>query len=208
MLRGDGPNRRDRAGDAGGMVKYLAGLLLVFAVFGTCYGENNLVLYNAGKKDPAAWNILKEYFSSKNYSTLFLQSDGVIERHLERANRVNAIKSGAFVAVEFTFGDEKRVLVAVPETTKDGNGGLRGEPDGQLVWPVEELPARHQAQSRRLAELIAAPFQVKVKKIPLFPLLGIDMPGVLLAVQCKRDEARSVLTALDQALQKYYRRDR
>ena len=47
----------------------------------------------------------------------------------------------------------------------------------------------HVAASREAAELIAGEFDVKVLELPLFPLLGIDMPGLFLQVECPKEEA-------------------
>lgn len=191
-------------------MKHVLSALIVVVFCTSCYAEDNLIFYNTGKRDSVAWGVLKEYFSSKNYALSFFQGDGAIERHLEKVNRINTFKLGAFVAVEFTFGYEKHVMVAIAEYGKGGEAGKKKEFDGRgrLLWGVEELPARHEAQSKRLAELVAAPLQVKVKRVPLFPLLGVDMPGVFVSVQCRKEEARSLLTMLDSALQKYFRRDK
>jgi hypothetical protein len=191
-------------------MRHLLSVIFAVVFFTSCYAEDNLVFYGAGKRDPAAWSALKEYFSSKNYALSFYQGDGVIERHLEKVNRINTIKSGLFVGIEFTYGEEKQVMVAMAETGKDGQASSKTESEGRrrLLWGVDELPAKHEAQSKRLAELVADQFQVTVKRIPLFPLLGVDMPGVFVSIQCNKEEARSLLTMFDTALQKYYKRDR
>lgn len=191
-------------------MKYLLGVLFVAIFLSSCYAEDNLVFYNAGKRDPAAWNALRAFFSSRNYALSFYQGDGVIERHLEKANRINALKSGAFVGIEFLFGEEKRVMIAMADSGTAGQTNGRTELEGRrrLLWAVDELPAKHEAQSKRLAELVAAQFGVRVKKIPLFPLVGVDMPGIFVSIQCTKEEASSLLALLDAALQKYYRRDR
>jgi len=175
----------------------------------SCYAEDSLVFYNTGRRDPAAWSVLREYFSSKRYASSFHQGDEVIEGHLEKVNRINALRPGAFVGIEFFFGEGKRVMVVMTDSGKigqpDGRTGIEGR---RLLWAVEELPAKHEAQSRRLAELVAAQFQVPVKRMPLFPLIGVDMPGIFVTIQCNKEEAKSVLAMLDAALHKYYRRDK
>lgn len=190
-------------------MKHLLSVLFVFILFTSCYAEDNLVFYNAGKRDLAAWTVLKEYFSSRSYTVSFYQGDGGIERHLDKTTRINTVKSGIFVAIEFAFGEEKHVMVGM--TPGEGSAsGTRTEFDGRrrLLWGVDELPAKHEAQSKRLAELVAAQFQVTVKRMPLFPLVGVDMPGIFISIQCNKEEAGSLLTMLDTALQKYYRRDK
>lgn len=184
-------------------------VLFAFILFTPCYAEDNLVFYNAGKRDVAAWGALRDYFSSRTYAVSFYQGDGGVERHLDKTTRINTIKSGAFVAIEFAFGEEKHVMVAM--TPGDGNSpGTRTEFDGRrrLLWGVDELPAKHEAQSKQLASLVAAQFQVTVKRVPLFPLIGVDMPGIFISIQCNKEEAGSLLAMLDTALQKYYRRNK
>jgi hypothetical protein len=120
------------------------------------------------------------------------------------------MKRGVFVGIEFTFGEGRQVMVAMAEPAKEGIGGSGSESAGyqRLLWRVDELPAKHEIQSKRLADLVASPFQVKVKRLPLFPLLGVDMPGVFVSIECKKEDAWSLLVMLDQALQKYYKREK
>lgn len=190
-------------------MRHLLGVLVAVMIASSCYAEDSLVFYNTGRRDPAAWSTLREYFSSKNYALSYHQGDEVIERHLEKVNRINAIKPGAFVGIEFLFGEEKHVMVVMTDSGKIGppNGRTEFEGRRRLLWAIEELPAKHEAQSKRLAELVAAQFQVPVKRMPLFPLVGVDMPGIFVSIQCTKGEAKSVLAMLDAALQKYYRRD-
>lgn len=192
------------------LLSHALGVLMALVFLTSCYGEDNLVFYNAGRKDQAAWSVLKEFFSSKNPATLFFQGDGVIDRHMERINRINASSPGVFVGVEFVFGEGRQAMVAMAELSREGPGGLSSEYGGnqRLLWRVDELPAKHEAQSRRLAELVAAQFHVKAKRMPLFPALGIDMPGIFVSIECRKEDARSLLATLDQALQKYRRKER
>lgn len=190
-------------------MRHLLSILVAVMIASSCYAEDSLVFYNTGKRDPAAWSVLREYFSSKNYALSFYQGDGVIEHHLEKVNRINAIKPGAFVSIEFLFGEEKQVMVIMTDSGKIGQLNGRTEPEGRrLLWAVEELPVKHEVQSKRLAEFVAAQFQVPVKRMPLFPLVGVDMPGIFISIQCPKEEARSVLTMLHAGLQKYYGRDK
>jgi hypothetical protein len=187
--------------------------LLLTALFAAilsspCCAEDNLIFYSTGKRDPAASSALRDYFSSKRYALSFYQGDGSMERHFERVNRINASKSGALVAIEIMFGEEKHVMVAMADLGKDSQASAKTGGRRRLLWAVDELPAKHEAQSKQLAELVAAQFGVKVKKVPLFPLIGVDMPGIFVSIECGREEARSLLAKLDAALQKYYRRDR
>lgn len=188
-------------------MKYLFTILSAIVFFTSSYvwAEDNLVFYSAGRRDPAAWGVLRDYFSSKNYGLSFYQGDRVMERHLEKVNRINTIKSGAFIAIEFVFGQEKQVMVA---TAGRMGGGTGFEERQRLLWGVDELPEKHEAQSRQLADFVASQFQVTVKKMPLFPLVGIDMPGIFVGIQCKKEEAGGLLALLDSALRKYYRRDK
>lgn len=190
-------------------MKYLLSALIVVVVSSCCYAEDNLVFYGMGRKDPAAWSILREYFSSKSHAVSFYQGDGVIEHHLEKANRINAMKSGVFVAIEFVFGEGKHMMVAMVDSGGDSRANAGTGVEGRrLLWAVDELPAKHEAQSKRLADLVAAQLGVTARKVPLFPLIGIDMPGIMVSIECGREEAKSLLAMFEAALQKYYRRDK
>jgi len=46
-----------------------------------------------------------------------------------------------------------------------------------------------------------------VKHVPLFPLLGVDMPGIFLRLECSQDKVREALGLLHGSIQSYLRRD-
>ena len=53
---------------------------------------------------------------------------------------------------------------------------------------IDEIPARFARESDRLAASVAAPFGVKVKHLPLFPLLGVNMPGIVVKLEFDQGE--------------------
>ena len=91
-----------------------------------------------------------------------------IEKHVDKINRINRGSAGSvFLAMELLPDEKSHVMVAESEAKKG---------EGRFL-AIDEIPARFARESDRLAAAVAAPFDVKVKHLPLFPLLGVNMPG-------------------------------
>ena len=51
---------------------------------------------------------------------------------------------------------------------------------------------------------MAEAFGVKVYELPLFPLLGIDMPGLFMEIECPKEHADEILGKITDSMQKYF----
>jgi hypothetical protein len=74
------------------------------------------------------------------------------------------------------------------------------------ILAIDEVPAVYANESRELATLFGSAFKKGVKELPLFPLLGIDMPGVFLKIECTPDQMNDVIDKVGDSLQKYFRK--
>ncbi len=186
------------------------GVVLVLVLATCCFGGENLAVYQVGVKEQQPWVLFKDFFKEKGYDVFFYQGEMTLEKHLERAGKINRGPAKFLLVMELVYGEEGSVLVAMTDQKKaESPQGLAGDfqPGGNRFLTVDELPARHAAESRRLAEAAAASFSVKVKQLSLFPLVGIDMPGIFLRIECKQDKAREVFGLLHGCIQNYLRRD-
>ena len=169
------------------------------------------MVYQVGAKEQQPWILFKDFFKEKGYDVLFHQGEMTLEKHLERVGKINRGPAKFLLVMELVFGEEGSVLVAMTDQKRaDSPQGVTGDLQpggGNRFLTVDELPARHASESRRLAEAAAASFNVKVKQVSLFPLIGVDMPGILLRIECKQDKARQMLGLLHGSIQNYLRRD-
>ena len=140
--------------------------------------------------------------------------------------KINRSPAKFLLALEFVSGDATSVLVAMTDqkAAEDGAPAEPGKPSasragnslttiigdapaGNRFLAVDELPGKYATDSGRLAEGVAASFKVKVKHLPLFPLVGADMPGIYLRMECRQDKVGEMLGLLHGSIRNYLRRD-
>jgi hypothetical protein len=140
--------------------------------------------------------MFRKYFSAKGYNLSYYDGADTLEKHIENVNKINRSKGTAFLAIDLAAGDAGRTFIAVSNAQK-GKGNI---PE------IDEVPAMHINNSMELATTIAAPFNKKIKRLPLFMLLGIDMPGLFMRLESHRDKMGEVFDRLHEGLQKYAKR--
>lgn len=187
-----------------------------------CFGADSVVVYQIGGKEPSAWTFFKDFFKEQGLDVAMYQAETTLEKHLEKIPRINRSNAKFFLAVDLGYGEEQKVLVAMTDQTRPDEGphaGGSGSSEGaralaSVDWgsqnrfvAIDDLPAKHAGESKRLAEAVAARFKQRVKRVPLFPLLGVDMPGIFLQLECSRDKMREALGLLHGGIQSYLRRD-
>jgi len=171
-------------------------LLFVFFPVFCSHGGEHIVLYRLGAKDPVAWEQLRKYLGTRGYATSMYDGTNSIEKHVENVNKLNKLKASAFLAMDFGVGEKNQVMVAVTTATR-GKGN---------ILAIEEMPALYANESRELASSVASAFDKGVKEFPLFPLLGVDMPGIYLRITCTPDKTGEVFQKLHEGIRKYFKR--
>jgi hypothetical protein len=177
------------------MKAFLTVLLLIFSLSSAHAGEQ-IPLYCAGEKDQASWNILKKYFDSKGYNVSIYEKTDNLEKHLENANRINKTGASLMLVMDFRMGDKNDVFAAITNAKK-GKGKIPS---------IEEVPGQYVELSAEVAGCVATPFRKTVKELPLFPLLGVDMPALFLRIECTKEKADEMLNVVNDCLQKYFQR--
>lgn len=178
-------------------------VVLIIACAIPCYGGNNLIFYQLGRDDDAA-KVLKGYFEGKGYGVTIYPGESTLEKHVEKVNSINRQAQAVFIAARFLKGEKERVLVA----STPGKRLPGGEEGQDLFVSAQDVPVRLAAESKRLADAIALSLQTRPVSMPLFPLLGVDMPGIFLLIEYRPERLKEMFAALEEGLQKYFRRDR
>jgi hypothetical protein len=204
----------------------LGGLAAVFVAARPCFASDSFALYQVGVKGVQSWSLARDFFREKGYDVLYQLGETTIEKHLEKMSKINRSPAKFLLAMEFAPGDDARVLVAMTDQ-KGIEGGTSPEPGGPPVpragsdvttfgpdaqagnkfLAVDELQGKYASDSARLADAIADSFHVKVKHVPLFPLLGADMPGIFVRIECKQNKVGEMLGLLHGGIRNYLRRD-
>ncbi|MDD3845513.1 MAG: hypothetical protein PHC90_04045 [Syntrophorhabdaceae bacterium] len=159
-------------------------------------GAEHIVLSRAGVHDDAMWNVFKKYLADKGLTMTVYNSPGSMEKQVETANKVNRERALFMLAVELVPSDHTDAFVAV-SNAKKGEG---------LILNADEVPGSHAARSGSLASSIAAPFGKKVKPIPLFMFLGIDMPGVFVRLEVQKNKPGDAFDKLYEGMLNYMKR--
>jgi len=175
---------------------FLAALFLIFFLFHASYGGEQIPIYCAGEKDQPSWSFLKRYFDSKSYSVSIYEKTDSLEKHLENANRINKTGASLMLVVDFRIGGKNEVFAAVSNARKGKD----------KILAIDEIPGQYVDRSAEVAGCIATPFRKTVKELPLFPLLGIDMPALFLRIECTKEKADETLNVVNDCLQKYFQR--
>jgi hypothetical protein len=168
--------------------------MLFFAVPRVHAAGNSIVLCRIGDSAPQAWSFLRQYFEGKGYQVTFYQGEATIERHVEKVNGFNRGPGRAFVAVELIPAARTHIMVAMTDAKKG---------EGRFLT-VDQIPEQFAGESEKLAGFVAGAFKVKVKHLPLFPLLGVNMPGVFVRMQFKEDEFEDRVKKLYGGIERYF----
>jgi hypothetical protein len=155
---------------------------------------NSIVLCRIGDSAPQAWSLLRQHFEGKGYQVTFYQGEATIEGHVEKVNGINRGSGRIFLAVELIPAAHTQVMVAMTDAKKG---------EGRFLT-IDQIPERFAGESEKLAGSIAAPFKVKVKHLPLFPLLGVNMPGVFVRMQFKEVEFEDGVNKLYSGIERYF----
>lgn len=170
-------------------------IFLLLPLF-SLYGRDNIVFYQVGDRDPALWNGLKKYLTGKGYGVILYQGADSINQQISNANKITKEKADIFLAAELVPSEKENIFIAI-SNAKRGKG---------KILEIDEIPAVHSADSEALAFSLASPFGVKIKKLPLFAFMGIDMPGAFLKVYCPREKTGETFNKLYEGLGKYFDR--
>jgi hypothetical protein len=156
--------------------------------------DKGIVLCRIGEGAPAAWSSLKAYFEGKGYQVASYQGETTIERHVEKVNGLNRGPGAVFLAVELIPAARTYVLVAMTDAKKG---------EGRFL-AIDEIPERFSGESERLARSVAGQFKVKVKRLPLFSLLGVNMPGVFIRIESKEGEFGDGVDKIGTGVERYF----
>lgn len=156
--------------------------------------ERIVVLYRMTDGNQPAWEAIRQQLETKGYGVIVYQGEVDIEKHLEKVNRINRGPAAICLALDMITKDKPRTMVIEPEEKKG---------EGRFL-AIDEIPGQFTDESRRLASDVGDAFQVKVKKLPLFPLLGVNMPGAFVRIESREDGFNDAIAKTCAGIDKYF----
>lgn len=170
-------------------------ICLFFPLIGV-HAADSIIVYRMSDKSEPIWSIFKKSFDSKGYNMSIYDRTDNIDIHIEHANRINKTSALLILALDLSIQDKEEVFIAYTNAKK-GKGRF---------LTIEEIHGQHIDKSIALAKDIATSFNKNVKEISVFPLLGVDMPGVFIRIACTKELAGETLNKLHEGIQKYIKR--
>ncbi len=152
-------------------------ILIMLPLSVPVFAADRIVLCRAGETDDVMWNNIKKYLAGKGFVLGTYEAARTIEKQIETANKINKEKARLTLVIEIVTSNRSDAYVAITDAKK-----AKG-----LILNADEVPAVHAARSEELGSSIAARFQKKVKRAPLFMLLGIDMPAAFVRLNVSKD---------------------
>ncbi len=141
-------------------------------------GELRQVFLNALKRDGIEFSLC---MGSKN-----------LEEHLIKVGEINSKSKGVFLALEMKRAKKRGMFVATFKPKKAEGKILR----------IDEIPYVHLHSSMKLAHYVASSYGKKVVRLPLFPLLGVDMPALYLRLQGGKEDMEFAATVIAEGIKK------
>lgn len=184
-------------GRPGAKAVFSLAILIIVLGASPLFCADQIVLVQTGNKDAALWTGFKKYLAGKGYAVSIHEAADTMEKQVETANRINKEKGRFMLVMEMLPSPGGTDVFVAVSNAKKGRG---------RILEIEEITGSHIAQSEELAALIASRFQKKVKAIPLFALLGIDMPGVFLRLSVQKDRALEAFDMLHDGMANYLKR--
>jgi hypothetical protein len=158
-----------------------------------------IALYKIGDAGATVVPSLSRALEAKGFPLMVIQGDTAIEGHVEKASAINRSAANICIAFQFIPADKERRITVVKTQSKKGNGSF---------LTISEVPGKFAEESNRLAYAIADSFSVKVKQMPLFPLLGINMPGILLRLEANEKELGDFANKLCGGIEKFIKKEK
>lgn len=171
----------------------LAALILFFLLINSQVESKNLYIYIVGKPDAELKTAFLYALKREKIDFSVYTGSKNLEDHLSSINEINSKKKGVFLALDLKRSNTQKIFVATFKTKKTQGKLLR----------IDEIPSLHFEDSIQIAQYIALTFNNKVYRLPLFPLLGVNMPGLYLKVDGGKEEVDFVATTLARGIKKF-----
>jgi hypothetical protein len=174
-------------------------LLLTVASTTAHAASPTIAVYRVGNSGLDSGASAFRAFEAKGFSVILVQGETTIEKHVEKVNIVNRSPAKVFIAFQFVPSEKIRRITVAKTLSKKGNGNF---------LTIDEVPGKFTDESNKLAYAIADSFAVKVKQMPLFPLLGINMPGIFLRLEAKESDLPDFVSKLSVSIDKFMKKER
>ncbi|MCX7966293.1 MAG: hypothetical protein N2596_06685 [Syntrophorhabdaceae bacterium] len=179
------------------IVMALYTFLFVFCTF--AFASEHIIIYAASERLTEI-NQLKRYLEKNKIKVGIYNRTDRLDKHMENLNKINNSGASFLIVLNFEIDEREDFFIAVPDT-KD----LPSKPTGRFNF-IEDLPHIYEKASRELATSIASSFNAKIKTLPLFYAVGLNMPCVFVSITTKKDFINNAFEKFYSGLKNYFTR--
>ncbi|MCX7856725.1 MAG: hypothetical protein N2513_01895 [Deltaproteobacteria bacterium] len=152
-----------------------------------------IFFYLLDKPDNELWQIFLKTIKKQGLVSSVYMGNRNLEEHLRLITQINSKKKGLFIAMDVKKREKFGLFVGVFKPKK---------PEGKIAR-IDEIPYVHFELSNKIAESIAASYNKRVVKLPLFPMLGVDMPAIYIKISGEKRDIEKLAGDINEVIRKY-----
>ncbi|HOL06094.1 MAG TPA: hypothetical protein PLM23_08505 [Syntrophorhabdaceae bacterium] len=180
----------------GFFIRHLFLILILCIICPPVFASERIIFYTTAERKTPEMDAAKRYLEKKGLKVSIYPGANSLETHIENINKMNKEKARALIVLNIEITEGEGCFVAVSNAKKTSG----------IFQVIDDLPGVYMEKSRELASSIASSFNVKVKELPLFPLIGADMPGIFVYIMTKKDGINIALERLYVGIDNYLKR--
>ncbi len=173
--------------------------LFLFLFSSFALASNHIIIYGTTEKFGEIIQ-LKRYLEKNRLKVSLYTKVDQLDRHMENLNRMNNSNASFLIGLNMEVGEKEEFFIAVPDTK-----GLSQTPQGRFYF-LEEVPGIYEKENEELAMAIASPFNARIKTLPLFYAVGLNMPCIFISMTVKKENVNFAFERLYSGIQSYLTR--
>ena len=174
-------------------------LIILFLFSSFAFASGHIIIYET-KERTSEINKLKRYLEIKKIKVSLYNKTDQIDKHIENLNKINNSKASLLIAINIDIKEREYLFIAIPDIK-----GLSPKSQGRFKF-LEDIPATYEKDNEELAMTIASPFNAKIKTLPLFYAIGLDMPCIFINMTIKKENENFFFEKLYSGIQSYLTR--
>lgn len=180
--------------------KILMGLPLFLFIFSFhIFASDHIIVYNTSDRF-AEINLLKRYLEKNKLKVSVYSKVDSMERHIDNLNKINNSNASFLIALNIELEDKEEFYIAIPDIK-----GMPSKAQGRFNF-IEEIPVKYEKDFKELAMAVASSFNTKIKTMPIFCAVGLEMPCIFVSITTKKDNMNMAFERLYGGIKSYLTR--
>ncbi|HOP86120.1 MAG TPA: hypothetical protein PKZ54_06560 [Syntrophorhabdaceae bacterium] len=173
--------------------------LFLFLFSSFAFASGHIIIYDT-KEGGSEINKLKRYLERNKLKVSLYNKTDQLDKHIENLKRINSSNASCLIALNIDINERENIFIVIPDIK-----GLTPKPQGRFNF-LEEVPGIFEKDAKELAGAIASPFNAKIKTLPLFFAVGVNMPCIFVNMNIKKGNENFFFEKLYSGIQSYLAR--